>query len=310
MKKLVSKKSMIFYSLIILFLGIFIYFGVYIKQFLDSDGLSFTVGSLRFTAYSILITIIALVILIITSLWVLKYSEQKIRKISRLKPSNREILVKTLYVTISTIVFLVTLGIVGVDTTALTVFSGTIGIGIGFGLQKIAANFITGIILLFEKSFEIGDLIELNDKTIGFVSQIGGRYILIKTFCGKEMMVPNEEFINYKIINWTHRDTNLRLEVKIEVSHKEDIDKVKNIILNTAKKSIYCLKDPTPLCILQDIHDGIITFLLLFWIEDVKKGFFIPQSEIKTEIWMELQKNRINVPVPIRKIITYSDVIK
>ena len=309
MHKLVSKKNILFYSLVVFFLGVLIYFGVYIKQFLDSDGLSFTIGSLRFTVYSILITIIALIILVITSLWVLKYSEKRIRKISRLKPSNREILIKTLYVTVSTIVFLVTLGIMGVDTTALTVFSGTIGIGIGFGLQKIAANFITGIILLFEKSFEVGDLIELNDKTIGFVSQIGGRYISIKTFCGKEMMVPNEEFVNYKIINWTHRDSNLRLEIKIEVSYQENINKVKHIILNTAEKSVHCLKNPAPFCILQDIHDGIITFLLLFWIEDVKKGFFIPQSEVKLEIWAALQKNGVSVPIPIRKIITYPNAI-
>jgi small-conductance mechanosensitive channel len=89
---------------------------------------------------------------------------------------------------------------------------------------------------LFEKSFEVGDLIELNDKIIGFVSQIGGRYISIKTFCGKEMMVPNEEFVNYKIINWTHRDSNLRLEIKIEVSYQEDINEVKHIILSTAEK--------------------------------------------------------------------------
>lgn len=300
MNELINKRKYLF---IILFLIVLMCFVINYKEYLNSDILSFTIGELKFTAYSVLVTMITVGVLIIASSYFLKYSEKRIRNLPGLKASNKEILIKILYIAVLSIASLTTLGILGIDMTALAVFSGSIGIGIGFGLQKVAANYITGIILLFEKSFEIGDLIELNDKTIGFVNQIGGRYILIKTFDGKVMMIPNEEFINYKIINWTHKNSHLRLEIEIEISPQENIEKIKQIILDVAYKSVHCLNKPVPFCVLKDISDGKIIFALLFWADNIKLGFLIPKSEIKLEIWIALQKNNIQMPVPIRQII-------
>jgi small-conductance mechanosensitive channel len=186
--------------------------------------------------------------------------------------------------------------------------SGSIGIGIGFGLQKIAANFITGILLLFEKSFEVGDLIELNDKTLGFVKQINARFVLVETFCGKAIMVPNEEFMTNKIVNWTHQNAAARLEVKIQVSYAEDLKKVNKLILDVANNHPLCLKDPEPLCLLQDISDGLMFFSLRFWISDVREGFSGPESQVRFAIWERLKKEGIKMPMAYRVFVKDSDL--
>jgi len=294
-----QKKYILIISLLVVALIILVSAGKYLNFY----NISFTIGTLDFTAYSIFTCVVALGSLIITSFYFLKYSEKRIRSLRAIRASNKELLIKTLYITTLSVTFLIALGTLGIDMTALTVLGGSIGIGLGFGLQKLAANYIMGIILLFEKSFEIGDLIELNDHTIGFVIQVGGRYILIETFDGKKMMIPNEEFVNHKIINWTHRNSTLRLEIEIEVLPQEDIVKIKKIILEAAQQSSYCLKNPYPFCVLKDIRDGKIIFALLFWTGDIKAGYLIPKSEVKLEIWAALQKNNVEMPVPIRKIV-------
>ncbi|MBP9791652.1 MAG: mechanosensitive ion channel [Rickettsiales bacterium] len=279
-----------------------------IKQFLDSDVLSFSIGSFKFSIYSLSVSIVSLIVLIGVVLWILKFGEQKLRSITVIKASNKEILIKCFYIIIFTTAFFVMLGVFGIDLTAIAVLGGSIGIGIGFGLQKIAANFITGILLLFEKSFEVGDLIELNDKTLGFVRQINARFVLVETFCGKAIMVPNEEFMTNKIVNWTHQNAAARLEVKIQVSYVEDIKRVHKLIVDVAKNHSICLKDPEPFCLLQDVSEGLMFFSLRFWISDVRDGFLIPESKVRFAIWERLQKEGVKMPMAYRVFVKNSDL--
>lgn len=302
-KKFVSIKYILFYIVFIVLLTVILYFLTPIKQYLDSEKLSFSIGSVRFSIYSLITSIVSLIFLTGTVLWVLKFGEQKIRSITKIKASNREILVKGFYILICTSAFLVVLSILGIDLTALAVFGSAIGIGIGLGLQKIASNFISGIALLFEKPFEIGDLIELNDHTLGFVRQIAARFVLVETFCGKEIMVPNEEFMAHRIINWTHHSASRRLEVNIEVSYTEKISEVKDVILDVAKNHPICLSIPEPFCLLQDVKDGAIFFSLRFWVEDVKQGFLVPESKVRMAIWERLQKEGIKISIPYRVLL-------
>lgn len=301
--KLTSIRYVLFYIALISAFSCFLYFLAPIKEVLDSDKFSFTLGTSRFSIYSLSRSLIPLIILIGAILWLLKFGEKKLRNVTQIKASNREILIKAFYVTLYTGAFLVVLSILGIDLTALAVLGGSLGIGIGFGLQKIAANFITGILLLFEKSFEVGDLIELNDKTLGFVRQISARFVLVETFCGKDIMVPNEEFMTNKIVNWTHRNAALRLEVKIQVSYTEDINKVHDLIVGVARQHPICLKDPEPICLLLDVKDGTIFFSLRFWIADVRDGFMMPESKLRFAVWDCLQKEGIKIQLPYIKLI-------
>ena len=181
-------------------------------------------------------------------------------------------------------------------------FSGALGIGIGFGLQKITSNFISGIIILFEKTVQNDDLIELNDGTLGFLRNTGSRASLIETYDGKEVMVPNEDLITSKVINYTHSDTDSRIEITIGVSYSSDLNLVKKLILEAALEHPRTLKDPQPNCFLREFADSSVNFLLHFWIGDVDEGRFGPQSEVMFDIWNKFKENNIEIPFPQRDI--------
>ena len=307
-RKFISIKYIFFYTIFIAILACLLYFLTPIKQFLDSDKLSFHIGSLKFSIYSLITVTISLIVLIGTVLWVLKFGEQKLRSLKNIKASNREILIKGFYVLMCAAAFFTSLSILGIDLTALAVVSGTLFLGIGLSIQKVAADYISGFVILFEKSFEVGDLIELNDKTIGFVRQINARFVLVETFCGKEMMVPNEEFMKQRIVNLTHNHSKLRLEVQIQVQYTEDINRVHDLILDVANKNPIVLKHPEAFCLLQDVKDGMIFFSLRFWVADVREGFLIPESKLRFAIWNKLQKEGIKLPMPYRVMLQEKNI--
>lgn len=309
-RKFISIKYIFFYTIFIAVLACLLYFLTPIKQFLDSDKLSFHIGSLKFSIYSLVTATISLIFLIGTVLWVLKFGEQKLRSMSKIKASNREILIKAFYVLMCAAAFFISLSILGIDLTALAVVSGTLFLGIGLSIQKVAADYISGFIILFEKSFVVGDLIELNDKTIGFIRRIDTRFVLVETFCGKEVMVPNEEFMKQKIVNLTHNSTNLRLEVKIQVPYTEDINRVHDLILDVAGNHPTALRFPEPFCLLQDVKDGVVFFSLRFWVEDVRDGFLVPESKLRLAIWNRFQKEGIKVPMSYRVMLQEKDMSK
>ena len=174
-----------------------------IKQFLDADKLSISIGESKFSAY----LIIQGILIIATLLWLTgilsDIAAKFVKKIPGINSNNRNLITKGLQILIYFIAFQVGMNFLGIDLTALAVFSGALGIGIGFGLQKITSNFISGIIILFEKTVQNDDLIELNDGTLGFIRNTGSRASLIETYDGKEVMVPNEDLITNRVINYT-----------------------------------------------------------------------------------------------------------
>lgn len=194
-----------------------------------------------------------------------------------------------------------TLNVIGIDITAFTVFGGAIFVGIGLGLQKIASNFIAGLFLLYEKAFEVGDILELSDGTTGTVKYTGARYTLIETFAGKDIIVPNEELFINRVTNWTHSHPRVRAEISIKVPYKYDIDQIKSLIEETALKSTNCLNDPKPICLIKDIDEGVTSYTLLCWI-DVRRGFSLSESEIRVEVWKELKKSGIEIHLPQREV--------
>ena len=198
--------------------------------------------------------------------------------------------------------FLFALGVLGIDLTALTVFSGAVGIGVGFGLQKIASNFISGIILLFEKSVEEGDLVELSDGIAGFVRETGARYTLIETFEGHEVMVPNEDFITNRVTNWTFSNSRGRIDINIGVSYGSDLDKVATLLVEAANGHPRCSQSPAAECFLVDFGDNSVNFTLYFWVDDVIEGRKRPRSDVLFAIWRKFKENDIEIPFPQRDL--------
>lgn len=266
------------------------------------DAFAFSLGDFRISAYTMLKLTIVLTILFWITSSVSRGLETYLKTKSHLNKSTKELLLKSIKAVFYFLVFLAGMDIVGFDLTALAVFGGAAGIGIGFGLQKISSNFISGIILIMEKSIEIDDLIELSDGTYGFVRKTGARYTLIETFDSKEIMIPNEDFITSRVINWTFTSKKGRVEINIGVAYGSDLKKAQKIILGCARKHPRCIKDPEPVCYLREFGDSSVNFLLYFWVDDVTLGRYDAQSDVMFAIWENFKKSNIKIPFPQRDI--------
>jgi small-conductance mechanosensitive channel len=273
-----------------------------LKAFLDSDMFVFQMGELRFSVYLLLKAICIIIVLFWITSMVADFGERRIHGLQSIRASNRALMVKIFQIMVYFLAFMVALDVLGIDFTALAIFGGAVGIGVGFGLQKITSNFISGLILLFEKSIENDDLVELADGTYGFIRHTGARYTLIETFEGKEMMIPNEDFITNRVTNWTFSNTRGRIEISIGVSYDSDIEKAMELVLEAAKEHPRCVEDPAPVCFLRDFGDSSVNFLLFFWVADVTEGRFEPQSDVMRSIWKKFKAHNIAIPFPQRDV--------
>jgi len=273
-----------------------------IREFLDSDAMAFNVGDIRFSAYLIAKAITIIVILFWMASIFAEFGEKKIKTLRKIKASNRALITKGVQILVYFIAFLIALDIIGIDLTAFAVVGGAIGIGIGFGLQKITSNFISGLILLFEKSVEEGNLVELDDGTTGFVRSTGARYTLIETFENRELMIPNEDFITKRVTNWTFSNTQGRIDINVGVSYGSDLDKVSELIVKAAKEHPRCSKNPEAECYLVDFGDSSINFALYFWVDDIIEGRKRPRSDVLFSIWRKFKENNIEIPFPQRDL--------
>ncbi len=187
--------------------------------------------------------------------------------------------------------------------TTFAVIGGAVGVGIGFGLQKIASNFISGVILLFEKSVEIGDIVEIENANIfGTVKHFGGRYTLVEGVDGREIMIPNEDFIIGKVTNWTYSNSRARVEISLGVAYGSDLEKVKEIMTECAKEHPRCLTYPEIDCFVTQFGEYDIKITLYFWISDIVEGRMKPKSDIIVSIWKKFKENGIEIPLPQREI--------
>ena len=273
-----------------------------IKLFLDSEDLSFSIGETRFSAYLMIKAIITIIMFFLLTGIVSDFGEKRIKSIKGIHSSNKALINKAFHIFIYFLGFMIGLNVLGIDLTAFAIFSGAIGIGIGFGLQKITSNFISGLILLFEKSIENGDMVELSDGTYGLIRKTSARYTLLETFEGREMMIPNEDFIINRVTNWTFNNRKGRLQIDIGVAYESDIEKARELILEAAKEFPGSIDDPKPACYLKEFADSSVNFMLFFWLADVSKGRYQAKNDVMLSIWKKFKENNISIPYPQRDI--------
>jgi small-conductance mechanosensitive channel len=266
------------------------------------DQYSFSIGTLSITPLSFFKSILTILFFIWGSLLLSAFSKDRLKKVRSLKANTKEIITKVIDITIYSMAFLTGLNLLGINLTTLTVLGGALGVGIGFGLQKITSNLISGFILLFEQSIKIGDLIEMDDDLYGFVVKLGTRYILIETFDGKEILVPNEDFITNRVINWTHTNKTGRIEIVVGVSYNSDLKAAQVLIEEAAIEYSETLESPAPKCYLSNFGDSAVEFTLHFFISNITIGRFQPKSEVMMSIWEKLKENNINIPYPQRDV--------
>lgn len=267
------------------------------------DQYALHIGSFRVSIYLIIKGFTVLLLVFWLSGLISKKSKSFIESSRNIKSSTKIIITKFIDIFVYSIVGLTILKTFGVDMTALAVIGGAVGVGIGFGLQKIASNFISGIILLFEKSVEVGDMVEIDRGDIfGTIKYFGGRYTLVEAFDGKEIMIPNEDFIIGKVTNWTFSNNRVRIEIPVGVSYSSDLGKAKKIMLDAANSHERCLGYPAAECFITEFGDSSINLLLHFWVSDIVEGRLGPKSDVMMEIWERFQANGIVIPFPQREV--------
>ncbi len=273
-----------------------------IRKVLESDRLTFKVGAAEISFYSILSGLFGIIFLLWTASLISGIVEKSIGRLIWLEANNRALLTKALQVVLYFILFMVTLDLLGIDLTAFAVFGGALGVGLGLGLQKVTANFISGIILLVEKSVKNGDLVDLGGGISGIVRHTGTRYTLIDTGDGREIMVPNDDFISSRVTNWTHSNSGVQIEIRIHVAYGADIDLAQKLMVAAASAHPSCSKHNPVHCYLQDFVGEGISFVLSFWIDDIVcDGRVRPRSEVMLAIVRAFKENGIEMVAPKRE---------
>jgi len=275
--------------------------GVLDKTVYLLDSIGFSVGDVKLNLLSLIKAVFALFILLRGVNWVSGNLEKKLATVSELTPSTRLMLTKSINITMIVMVTLIALNSVGIDLSALALLSGAIGVGIGFGLQKIVGNFISGLILLSDKSVKPGDVVQLQD-VYGHVKHMGGRCVSVVTRDEKEYLIPNEDLITQQVINWSYSTRKIRIKVPVGISYDADPHKAIALIENAAKGIERVLRDPAPKCLLVGFGDNSVDLQFRFWIRDPQNGVANITSKVMLSIWDILKANEIEIPYPQRDI--------
>lgn len=268
-------------------------------DFLEKFGV--TIGSVHITVITVVKASIVLILLFRLSTWLTELLEKKLHQVPNITPSTHVLLSKIIKIALFFFIFLVAINSVGLDLTVLTVFSGAVGVGIGFGLQKVVGNFISGIILLIDKSIKPGDVIQIGD-TYGWIVQLRGRYVSINTRDGRELLIPNEDLITQQVINWSYSNPFVRLKVPVGISYQNNPHHAIAVMLESVKNVERVLDDPAPKCLLMGFGDSSIDLELRFWIADPQNGVNSVRSAVMLKIWDALKEAGIEIPFPQRDL--------
>ena len=289
----------------ILALAIWIVASLYIVGWLDSTVKVLDKTTLPFGENSLsLLALIKGGVILALLLWLSKFVSDGLERVlwrSQLSPSEKVLFAKLAKVLLSVFAVMIGLNVMGVNFTALAVFSGALGIGIGFGLQKVFANLVSGFILLMDKSIKPGDVIAVAN-TYGWVNRLGARYVSILTRDGKEHLIPNETLITQTVENWSYSSDSVRIHIPIGVSYTSDVPLVKRLLLEVANQHPRILKDPAPTCLIKGFGDNSVDFEIRAWIVDPVNGIGNIRSSVYEEVWKVFKEHGVVVPFPQRDI--------
>ena len=268
------------------------------------DELAFNIGSSRISLLAT-IKLVALVALLLTlAFWVSGVIERRMRASAHMTPSLQVAFGKFSKVFLIALAFLLAIDAVGIDLTTLTVFGGALGVGIGFGLQRITSNFISGFILVLDRSIKPGDVISVggNDAKFGWVQELRARYVVVRDRDGVERLIPNENLITSEVVNWSYSDTNTRVRLPVQISYDDDPQQAMTLLIEAAKASSRVLSSPEPAARMLDFADNGIQLELRVWISDPENGIGNVRTDINLAIWRLFKAAGISIPFPQRDV--------
>jgi len=265
------------------------------------DSVAVVLGGLRISP----LLVIKTAVLLMLALWAASaagdFLDKRVRSTAELTPSIQVLIGKVTRLLLITFAILITLSTVGIDLSALAFFSGAIGVGIGFGLQKIVSNLVSGIILLADKSIKPGDIISVGDQ-FGWVTNMGARYTSVDTRDGREILVPNEDFVTQHVVNWSYSNKRMMLISRFGVSYDSDPHHVCQAAVAAAASVPRVLADPPPVCYFEAFGESSLDFSVRYWIADPNEGIINVRAPVMMALWDAFKREGIDIPFPVRDL--------
>ncbi len=275
-----------------------------ILDYLEDAG--FSIGKQRISVLLIMQASLWVFAALLLSLWLGRVLEERLMSAHGMNITLRVMLTKLVRALLILLAVLIVLPAVGIDLTALSVLGGAIGVGIGFGLQKIASNYISGFIILMDRSVTIGDLITV-DKYTGQLVKMNSRYIVVRALDGTEALIPNETVITSTVVNQSYTNRNVSVAVPLQISYRSDLDVAMRLMTEVARRHARVLAEPAPAVLIKAFADNGIDLELSVWVKDPEEGKHNLSSDIYYGVWQEFKTHGIEIPSPQREVRLLGD---
>lgn len=264
------------------------------------ESISFRIGKNHINLLMILSALVWVSVVMVGAMWVSKLIEARVMRLSEVDLSLRIVFSKLARTLLIVVAVLIALPIVGIDLTVLSVFGGALGVGLGFGLQKIASNYVSGFIILLDRSIRIGDRLMVENRT-GYVSKITSRYVVLKTADGSEALVPNDTLIANTVVNQSYSDKALWISLPVQVAYGTDLPRALELLREAAEHP-RVKPDPAPAAFVVAFADSGINLELGIWVLDPENGMLGLRSDINLRIWQLFGEHGIDIPYPQREV--------
>jgi small-conductance mechanosensitive channel len=265
------------------------------------DELDFTIGKHRISLLLVLQGTLAILATMLVALWLGRFAEGRLMRAAKLDINLRVMLSKVVQALLIVAAVLITLPAIGVDLTVLSVFGGMLGVGIGFGLQKIASNYISGFIILMDRSVSIGDVITVDQHT-GQLTKMTARYVVVRNLAGTEALIPNETIITSTVVNHSYSDRRVSVAVRVLLSYRADLDAAVEAMEEAARACPRVLPEPAPRVAIKTFGENGMELELGVWIEDPDAGPGIVRSDLYFEIWRRFKARGLDTAYPQREV--------
>jgi small-conductance mechanosensitive channel len=275
--------------------------GLLIPALASLDEMSFTLGKQPISLLTILQAVISIAATVLSALWLGRFMEVRIMRMEEMDTSSRVLLTKVTRGALLVLSVLVALSLVGIDIRLLSVFGGALGVGLGFGLQRIASNYICGFIILLDKSIRLGDVVTLDNRH-GTVTRLTGRYMVLRGQDGAESLIPNESVITQTLVNHSYSDRKNKVNLRLQIAYRSPLEVAMQIMLDAAAAHSGVLSDPKPGVNVLEFADNGIVLELSVWVEDPELSQAMLRSDLNLAIWRAFNQAGIEIPYPQREI--------
>lgn len=271
------------------------------------DAVSFHVGKVHISLLGIVQALASVGLTLLAALWLGRVIERRLLATDLIDLNVRVVLNKVIRAGLLVLAVMIALPLVGIDLTVLSVFGGALGVGLGFGLQKIASNYVSGFIILLDRSVKLGDLVMIEGRQ-GTIAELTSRYIVLKMLDGTDVLIPNETLVTSTVVNLSYKDRKVVLGVPIQVAYDTNLDQAMALMLAATEGEARLANDPAPGVFVRGFADSGINLELTVWVLDPENGTGALRSDLNRKIWQAFQAHRIGIPFPQREVRIVSTV--